>query len=430
MTRVREVYYFDHGPDFGLGGYAAALVARTGLRLDEGVTLAIARARAEADDVQLGRDVRLLLDSGLPDDVLHAVWTAAVRRRFDPVEETGAGVRGWLRRVSAVCPPCVLARSPYEVTSLDEVRPAVPEEELRAAVAVEIESAAAGLARAVAVPDVVPALLRVVREADADLGLRLFLQVAKAYSVTFGEEAYDRLVALGDRLAYPWEVVGKGLDVRRPPVDPGRRDLGTGRFGVPFLAAVFRGTDWPHLGSVRENVLRVIGDDYGDVPGSYAAVLLEDARRLLDSPLPDSPLTALWRAVSRRAWVTGEGEFDADVRDWLERVAGMCGERLVEVDPCYVPYVSPARTDLTEAVLREVRELTRSDVAEVRAVAPLLADVVTAVDPDLGFRLLVQLLSTYEVAATGARYTRWVALAERLGLSPDFVDDHQPRPVH
>ncbi|MEU0402340.1 hypothetical protein ABZ318_19285 [Streptomyces sp. NPDC006197] len=428
MTRVREVYYYDYGEDdFGLSGFAGELVARTGLRVDEGVTLALAGALAETEDVQLGADVRLLLDSTLADEVLHTVWLAVVRRRFDPVEE-GTDIRGWLRRVSAVCPPCVLERDPYEVKSLDEVRPVVPEEELCAAVVAEIESATAGLARTVAVPDVVPALLRVVREVDADLGLRLFLRAAKAYSVTFGKEAYDRLVALGDRLTYPWKVVAGGLEVRWPPVDPGRRDLGIGRFGVQMLAAAFRGTDWYHLGTVRGNVLRVIEGDYGDVPGSYAAVLLEDARRLLDSALSDAELTALWRAVSRRVHVVGEDEFDVDVRAWLERVAGMCLEHLAKVDPCYVPYVSPARAESAEAVLREVREAMRTDVAEVRAVSGVLEGVVTTMDPDLGFRLLLQLLATYDVPVTDVRRARYRELAERLGYSPDHVDDTLPEP--
>ncbi|WP_435970398.1 hypothetical protein [Streptomyces sp. Qhu_M48] len=427
MARAREVYYYDHGTDFGLSGFAGALAARTGLRLDERVTLALAARRAEDEDVQLGRDVRLLLDSGLPDEALREVWLAAARRRFDPADE-GTDVRAWLRRVSEACPPRVLERDPYEERSLDEVRPTVAEDELREAVAAEIASNRAGLARAVAVPNAVPALLRVVREVDADLGLRLFLRVAKSYSVPLGKESYDRLTALGQRLAYPSDAVHEGLEVHWPPVDPGRRDLGVGRFGAQMLAAVFRGTDWHHEGTVRENILRVIDADHGDVPGSYAAVLLEDARRLLDSALSDPALDALWRAVSRRVRVTGADEFDADVRAWLERVAGECREHLARIDPCYSPYVSSARTELAEPVLREVREAARADVAEVRAVAPVLEDVVTAVDPDLGFRLLLQLLSAYAVPVTGTRRARYLELAERLGYGPEHVEDHLPGP--
>ncbi|MFG3488435.1 hypothetical protein [Streptomyces sp. NPDC047972] len=427
MERVREVYYDDHGADFGLSGYAGELAGRTGLRLDEDVTLALAAAQAADEDVQLGRDVRTLLESGLPDGTLHTVWLAAARRRFDPARE-GTDVRSWLRRVSDACPLQDPERAPDETPGLAEARPVVTEAELRDAVTAEIEANAAGLHLAVAVPDVVPALLRVVRGADADLGLRLFLRVAKSYSVLLGKDAYDRLTDLGRRLAYPPDAVQRALEVRWPPVDPGRRDLGIGRFGVQMLAAVFRGTDWPHLGTVRENLARVIDTDYGDVPGSYAAVLLEDLRRLLDSALSDAALSTLWRAATRRTYVTGQDEFDADVRAWLESVAEECREVLARVDPGYAPYVSPARTDATEAVLRELREAGDDEPADVRAAVPLLVDVVTTVDPDLGFRLLLQLLSAHAVPVTGARRARFLELAGRLGYGPEHVADHLPDP--
>lgn len=166
------------------------------------MVLALAGAQADGEDDQLGRDVRLLLESPLPDEVLHAVWLAAVRRCFDPAEE-GTDIRCWLRRVAEVCPPCTRERERAEAEFLDRVRPTVTEEELRGTVAAEIGSAAAALRRAVAVPDIVPALLRVVREADADLGFRLFLRAAKAYSVPIGNEAYDRLLGIGELLAHP-----------------------------------------------------------------------------------------------------------------------------------------------------------------------------------------------------------------------------------
>lgn len=166
------------------------------------MVLALAGAQADDEDDQLGRDVRLLLESPLPDEVLHAVWLAAVRRCFDPAEE-GMGIRCWLRLLAEVCPPCTRERERAEAEFLDRVRPTVTEEELRGTVAAEIGSAASALRRAVAVPDIVPALLRVVREADADLGFRLFLRAAKAYSVPIGNEAYDRLLGIGELLAHP-----------------------------------------------------------------------------------------------------------------------------------------------------------------------------------------------------------------------------------
>ncbi|MFD9338317.1 hypothetical protein ACFWBF_28530 [Streptomyces sp. NPDC060028] len=430
MARSREVYYYDHPPaDFGLSGLADRLCARATLRLDGPTVLALASAAAEDEDDQLGRDVRLLLDSPLPDEVLGAVWLAAVRRCFDPAEE-GTEPRAWLRRVAEVCPPRTSERNPYEVASLDAVRPTVPEGELRTTVSAEIEAAAAGLESSVAVPGIVPALLRVVHEADADLGFRLFLRAAKAYSVPVAKDQYDRLVAIGDLLAYPGVVVHEELHVRWPPIDPGRRDLGSGQFGLPHLAAVLNGSDWQLRGTVRENTESAVRADVGQTPGTQAAVLLEDAQRLLASALSGADVTAVWRAAAARSWYTGEDEFDADGRAWLEQVAQVCRKHLTEVDPVYRPVVSPARTDLTETVLREVREAARADAIEKRGGARALEDVVTTVDPDLGFRILLQILSTYDIPVTDAQNIRYGAIAEQLGISADELADWLPRRLH
>ncbi len=114
MVQPREVYYYDFGADFGLSGLAETLSSRTNLRLDDPVVLALAAKAAEEDeDDQLGKDVRLLLDSSLSDTTIHALWLAAARRCFDPVE-LGSNVRAWLRRISDVCPPRVRERDPIE----------------------------------------------------------------------------------------------------------------------------------------------------------------------------------------------------------------------------------------------------------------------------------------------------------------------------
>lgn len=128
--RMRELYYFDHGQDVGLSGFAGTLCSRATLRTDVPVVLALAGAQTDDEDDQLGRDVRLLLESPLPDEVLHAVWLAAVRRCFDPAEE-GTDIRCWLRRVAEVCPPCTRERERAEPEFLDRVRPTVTEEDVR-----------------------------------------------------------------------------------------------------------------------------------------------------------------------------------------------------------------------------------------------------------------------------------------------------------
>ncbi|MFF3842923.1 hypothetical protein [Streptomyces sp. NPDC001930] len=420
MARTREVYLYDYAADFGLSGLAGTLCARSTLRLDEAVVLDVAESEAEDDDHRLGADVRLLLESPLPDDVLRTVWLAGVRRCFDPAEE-GTDTRTWLDAVAELCPPRAPERDPYEARSLDASRPVVPEEELRTTVAAEIESAAAGLELRVAVPGIVPALLRVVREADADLGFRLFLRALKAYSVPVDADAYDRLLALGDGLAYPPAAVHEGLTVRWRPLDPGRRDFAHGRFGLPALAAALRGTGWIYGGTPREHIQRVADDGPGHAPGAYAAVLLDDTWRLLDSALPEEAVGLLWRTAAGRLHVLGEDEFDAEGRAWLEQVSQVCHAHLTEVDPAYAPFLPPARTDLTEAVLREVREAAHADAEQVRGVGRVLEDVVTAVDPDLGFRLLLHLLDTYAVPVDGARRDRYRALADRFGFHGDHA---------
>ncbi|MCX4984519.1 hypothetical protein [Streptomyces sp. NBC_00572] len=447
MARTREVYSYDYATDFGLSGFAGALCARATLRLDEPVVLDLAESEAEDDDHQLGGDVRLLLDSPLPDEVLHTVWLAAGRRCFDPAEEGaaqqgavergtaeqgiaehGTGTRGWLERVAELCPPRAPERDPYEAKSLDDARPVVPEGELRTAVVAEIESAAAGLELRVAVPGIVPALLRVVRQADADLGFRLFLRTLKAYSVPVDADTYERLLALGDRLAYPRAAVHDELTVRWRPLDPGLRDFASGRFGLPMLAAALHGSAWRYGGSPREHIQRIADDGQGRAPGAYAAVLLDDVWRLLDSALSKQAIGLLWRTAAGRLNVLDEDEdeFDADGRDWLDQISQVCHAHLAEVDPTYAPFLAPARTELTEAVLREVREAVHVGAGQVRGAARVLEDVVTAVDPDLGFRLLLQVLTTYEIPVGEARRDRYRALAAQLGFSEDHVDDRLP----
>jgi hypothetical protein len=432
--RTRPVHYFDHEADFGLSGLAGNICSRSTLRLDGPIVLALAeQAAAEDEDEQLGRDVRLLLDSPLPDAAIHSVWLAVVRRGFDPAEH-GTGMRSWLHRVSDVCPARSPESDPFGNDALEEVRPLVTEDELRSTVTAEIDLTAPDLDRSVAVPGIVAALRRVVHEVDADLGFRMFLRVAKAYSVRIGADQYDRLLVIGDRLAYPGTAVYEGLSVKWPSIDPGRRDFAYGRFGLPMLAAVIHGagTGLSHEGTVRETIERVTHADAGLVPGSQAAVLLEDVQRLMHSALSDEAVTALWRAAAGR-WHTTE-KFDADGRAWFTQIAEVCRQRLNDVDPVYAPFVSPARVEAAEAVLQEVREVApdlanrteNTGAATVRSAVTALDDLVRRVDPDLGFRLLLQILSTCVVPITEARRARCKVIAERLGYSDDHIDDWLP----
>jgi hypothetical protein len=147
----------------------------------------------------------------------------------------------------------------------------------------------------------------------------------------------------------------------------------------------------------------------GQSPGTAAALLLEDALRLLQSPLSDAGITDLWVAASDAA-------LRMDGRDWLRLVADVCGERLGQVAPWYTAVVPPAHTELADMVLREVAEI--APVVAGKAVSPhwqplpateamtALEQAVRRVDPDLGFRLFLRLLRVLSVPLTAGQYER------------------------
>ncbi|MES9510327.1 hypothetical protein ABWJ92_28550 [Streptomyces sp. NPDC000609] len=139
--------------------------------------------------------------------------------------------------------------------------------------------------------------------------------------------------------------------------------------------------------------------------------------------LNDFGLSGFGRTVCSRATL----RTDAQVVLALAGAEAADLERLAAVDPGYTPCPSPGRADLAEAVLRELREATRSAVEEVRDVAGVLEEVVTTVDPDLGFRLLLDILLVYGVPVGDERCARHQALAEQFGYGADHLDDHLSR---
>ncbi|WP_406072130.1 hypothetical protein OG372_36235 [Streptomyces sp. NBC_01020] len=163
--------------------------------------------------MQIGEDVRRLLDSSLPDEVIRTVWLGVTKSYFDPAKHGMTG-RGWMRRIELVWttsarrldaafvppPPHPVTDAGLRSAVLDQIRP----------VADELEQAAAKHS----VPGVVPALQQVVGEACADLGYRLFLRAMKAYSVEVSEERCEMFLALGERFGYPEFLVDDNLNVR------------------------------------------------------------------------------------------------------------------------------------------------------------------------------------------------------------------------
>lgn len=427
--RQREDNRWLYDDDFGLSALTER-VGASGGSLDEAQVLALAAEVAEVGDgegaVELGIDARCLLDSALPEDVLRTVWLAASRQRFDPVDH-GMDMGGWLRRLTDLYPP--RSRKSGHSAWLAPLGPSLDEGELCEALVPEVRASAEALTHAFTQPgaavlppeSVAAALERVIREGDGELGFRLFLRVLKTHRVPVTKDQYDRLMELGTLLACPGPLVYDGLTVLWPPIDTSRRDA-TGDFGFSELTSWFSPNR--HDRTARETVQRAAAnDDTAETPGSAAALLLEDSLRLLESPLSADTITTLWVAASERGFSIDR--FSMDGRYWLGLIAEVCGERLREVAPSYTHVAPPVRAELTDAVMRALREV-KPLLAEKTVsphwqgipgttVATAVEEVTTRVDPDLGYRLLLRLLHVLSVPLTAEQYARCQALGEAFG---------------
>ncbi|MFJ3302809.1 hypothetical protein ACIPSA_06780 [Streptomyces sp. NPDC086549] len=436
MARQREQYGILYEGDFGLSALAGKLLSVTDRGPGEAQSLGLAcevAAVAEGEGaVELGVDVRCLLDSPLPDDIIRTAWLAATHGRFDPAE-CESGVRGWLRRLAERWPEPERKRAPGQWG----VRPSIDEEELRTAVVAEIRASAGPLGQRVAQSDhvtlpsgaVAASLEAVTRQGDGDLGLRLFLRVLKVYGVPVGKEQFDRLMALDTALGFPGPLVYDGLNVMWPPIDPLRREA-AGDFGLSALSSWFERA-WQE-DTARERVRRAAAaDDSAQTPGSAAALLLADTHRLLDSSLPSETIEVLWLSATGRGY--NIDRIGIDARDWLRLIEDVCEEHLRQVAPRYRRAASPPRTDLRDAVLRVVREATPllADVSisphwePIPGTSALAAveEVVTDVDADLGFRLLLRLLHVASPTLTEEQYGHFQALGRRFGYGEDHVTE-------
>ncbi|MFJ1606473.1 hypothetical protein ACIOHS_24315 [Streptomyces sp. NPDC088253] len=453
MTGRQEPYYVDYDRDFGLSGLTEAF-ALSPAPENTGAALGLVTAKLDAYDLEclvdsvdhlsadersilgydvshdgwgyaddLREDVRGLVESPLTDEAIRAVWRAATGGVWDPAAY-GMSARDWLRRVDETCaarPPRKIPGRRPAPSSWWGARPPTADE-VRDDVVAEIRSCRERSAGPLPSPDTLSALEAVAARVHPDLGFRLFLRVLKTHSVRIEKARYDRFQALGERFGHPAPLIDFGLDIAWPPIDTARRDA-TWDFGLSHLAGQAH-QDWRED---REEVRKTAeGDDIGQTPGSAAAVLLEDALRLLRSALPDAAVTALWAGASDRSGRT-------DGRDWLRLIADVCRERLREAAPTYTPVVAPARTELADTVLREVRE-TASAVADriisphwhpvpVTDVMDALEHVVTRIDPDLGFRLFLRVLNTLFVPLTQERYDRYEAIGSRFGYGEYHVSD-------
>ncbi|MFE2424178.1 hypothetical protein [Streptomyces hokutonensis] len=437
MTRQRERYGEFYEDDFGLSALTARLAAATTApdvaRALESAAEVAAGCEGEGA-VELGADIRCLLDSGLPDETLRAAWLAATHESFDPAD-FGTDLHGWLTRLAELYPS--RPRKRPQVYWPSPPHPEFAEEELRAAVVAEIRVAAPELRRALAhssaggtLPATVPeALEGIAGQADGETGFRLFLRILKEWAVPVGKEQYDRLMELASELGYPGPLVYDGLNIQWLPLDPTRRDR-SGDFGISALSARFA-TYWEEP-TAREGVaLAATFDDSAETPGTAAALLFEDALRLLNSPLSADTLTTLWLAVSDRG--LNIDQLGIDGRDWLRLIADVSEERLRDVAPSYTPVAGPVRTALTQPVLEAIDAAT-PDLA-ARTISPhrlgipgtgaidAVTEVVTHADPDLGYRLFLRLLNVLSVPLTMDQYAGYRALGERFGYGASLVPE-------
>ncbi|MGA4960283.1 hypothetical protein [Streptomyces lavendulocolor] len=434
MTRERPAYYeLGYGQDFGLTALAERLSV-PGSGTDPAAALGCAEELADRsageEAVELGEDARRLLVSELPEHVLHVVWLGSTGNAFDPGDH-GMSVRAWLERISEVS--TARLRQNKRSYTPPPVRPVRDTQACQAVVA-ELRAIAAALAGASVLPDLVDALEQVVTGADCDLGMRLFLRALKAHSVPVPYEQYRRLQALGRQLGFPAAVVHDGLAIIWPPVGTTSRQGVVGDFGLSRLTGLFT-AGW-HYRTARATVENALtGDGYERPPGSEAAVLLEDARRMLDSDLSDDTITVLWLAATDRGHSIDEHGVGG--REWLEQIVEVCEEHLTAVAPAYVPAASTRGTEAGDAVLREIREMTPLAAGAVISPAfrPLegstvmeaLEQVVTQVDPDLGFRLLLRTVAVLRLPLTEEQYARYEVLGSRFHHGEDhllFSVDH------
>ncbi|MFJ9596834.1 hypothetical protein ACIRS3_29320 [Streptomyces virginiae] len=438
MAQDCPAYYeLGYGEDFGLTALTERL-SRPGSASGPAAALALAQELADRSEgeeaVELEEDARRLLASGLPERVLHTVWLAATGNAFDPAGH-GMTCRAWLERISEVA--TARLRQNKASRTPPPVRP-VRDRQLCRAVVAELRVTAPALMGASPLPKLVDCLEHVVTGADADLGMRLLLRALKAHSVPVPSGQYRRLLALGRQFGLPPGAVHDGLAISWPPVSTASRYGVNGDFGFSGLARQFT-AGW-HYRTPREAVAAAVkADGYERPPGSEAAVLLEDIRRLLDPGLSDDAITVLWLAATDRGYSIDR--FGISGREWLEQIAEVCEEHLTEVAPAYVPAAPaaspPPATGVGDEVLREIRAM--SPLAASRTVSPAfhplegttvmeaLELIATQIDADLGFRLLVRTVEVLQLPLTEEQYTRYETLAGRYHYSDDhllFSVDH------
>ncbi|MEU3558071.1 hypothetical protein [Streptomyces fragilis] len=183
------------------------------------VVLTVERAVAELDRsarLRLGRDVRCLLDSSLPEETIRTAWAGSTDYALDPVAED-VTPRAWLGRLEETWLAAERRRDPGfvppsarpeadEVTGAEVLRVMRPLADALATAHTEAQ-----VFNPYPLPALMPAFRRVTKEAGADLGYRLFLRAVKFYALPVTVALRAEMTMLGDRFGYPAGLVGEGL---------------------------------------------------------------------------------------------------------------------------------------------------------------------------------------------------------------------------
>lgn len=196
-------------------------------------------------------------------------------------------------------------------------------------------------------------------------------------------------------------------------------------YGLSRLARCFH-QDWTLEGTARR-VVEINTEAEGT-----AAPMLDDALRLVGSPLSDAAVTALWRAATGRYQDLDLERRGLDGRQWLREIVDVCVERIRQDDPGFT-VIAPAPADgtLAPAVLDEIDQagaaleaaIARNFFRAVPGVVPELRPLVESTGPDLGFRLFLRIMYEYLVPVSRETYDRWCALGKRFGYGSYHLED-------
>lgn len=179
--------------------------------------------------------------------------------------------------------------------------------------------------------------------------------------------------------------------------------------------------DMSGIERLGEDQRHILGFDVSHDDFGYAEELRRDLGRLLDSPLSDEVLGAVWLAATGGGW--DPRAHGIGVRDWLARMDATCAARPPRAmvgrapGPSWSFWRLPAVATVREGILAEIR----ASAGELPGLTPALEEVATRADLDLGFRLYLRALKTAAVPVPEERCNRFCDLGTPFGYHYQVV---------